>query len=222
MNWSVTNIMKINKTKNSFEKKKKIGEVNTFLIILLTYAFLLPFLLIIGIELQKQIIEINFDLLYQAFSFDYAIPALLLFISFVIIFYYQHFYFKRQIIKQDLKCFFCEKKAIVELYKIPDFFIVFGLPICEQHVKALDENPNELLYNEQKLFKKTKTIILRLNLLIIASGFISLWYFGFIFGLNGNLSLIILIYVLFTIQIVLYFYLSVRMFIKIRNGIEKL
>lgn len=63
MNWSITNIMKINKTKDSFEKKKKIGGMNTFLIILLTYAFLLPILLIFGIELQKQIIEINFDLL---------------------------------------------------------------------------------------------------------------------------------------------------------------
>jgi len=197
--------------------------LNTFLIILLTYAFLLPILLIFGIELQKQIIEINFDLLInKVVLFYYAPSALVLFIFFVIIFYYQHFYFKRQIIKQDLKCLFCEKKAIVELYKIPDFFIIFGLPICEQHVKALDENPNELLYNEQKLFKKTKTIILRLNILIIVSGFISLWYFGFIFGLDGNISLITLIYFLFTIQIVLYFYLSVRMFIKIRNRIEKL
>lgn len=216
--------MKINKTKNSFEKeeKKNIGGMNTFLIILLNYAFLLPILIIFGIELQKQIIEIDIDLLYQAASFNYVTPALVLAISFVTFFYYQHFYFKRQIIKQDLKCFFCEKKAIVELYKIPNFFIIFGLPICEQHIKALDENPKELLYYEQKLYKKTNTIILRLNILIAISGFISLWYFGFIFGLNGNISLITLIYVLFTIQIVLHFYLSVRMFIKIRNGIEKL
>jgi len=215
--------MKINKTKNSFEKKKiYIGGLNTFLIILLNYTFFLPILLFFGIELQKQIMEINFDLLYQTVSLSVIIPIVVLSIFFLTFFYYQHFYFKRQIIKQDLKCLFCEKKAIVELYKIPNFFIIFGLPICEQHAKALDENPNELLYNEQKLFKKTKTIILRLNVLIIASGFISLWYFGFIFGLDGNISLITLIYFLFTIQIVLHFYLSVRMFIKIRNGIEKL
>ena len=216
--------MKINDTKKSFEKlkKKKIGGMNTFLIILLNYAFFLPILLIFGIDLQKQIMEITFDVLFQAATFDYVIPALVLVISFFTIFYYQHFYYKRQIIKQDLKCFFCEKKAIVELYKIPNFFIIFGLPICEQHVKALDENPNELLYNEQKLYKKTNTRILWLNILITASGFISLWIFGFNFGLYGNISLMILTYILFTIQIVLYFYLNVRMFIKIRNGIEKL
>ncbi len=216
--------MEITDTKKSSEKSKKknIGELYTFLIILLNYAFFLPILLIFGIDLQKQIMEISFDVLYLAASLDYVLPAIVLVISFFTFFYYQHFYFKRQIIKQDLKCVFCEKKAIVELYKIPNFFIIFGLPICDHHVKALDENSNELLYNEQKLYKKTNTRILRLNILIIASGFISLWYFGFNFGLYGNIPLITLIYVLFTIQIVLFFYLSVRMFIKIRNGIEKL
>lgn len=212
--------MKIHETKKSFEKSKKkfIGKFS-FLVILLNYAFFLPILLIFGIDLQKQIMEIKFDLLYQAVSLDYIIPALVLVISFITIFYYQRFYFKGQIIKQDLKCVFCEKKAIFELYKIPNFFIIFGLPICEQHAKLLDENPNELLYNEQKLYKKTNTIILWLNILIIASGIISLHYFGLIFGLNGNIPIITLIYVLFTIQIVLYLYLIVRMFIKIRNGI---
>ncbi len=217
--------MEITNAKKSFEKeeKKNIGGMNTFLIILLNQTFFLPFLLIIGIELQKQIMEINFDLLInKVVLFYYAPSALVLFISFVTIFYYQHFYFKRQIVKQGLKCFFCEKKAISEIYIIPHFFIAFGLPICEHHVKALDETPNELLYDEQKLYKRTNTRILWLNILIIASGLISLWYFGFIFGLNGNISLITLIYVLFTIQIVLHFYLSVSMFIKIRNGIEKL
>ena len=212
--------MKINKTKNSLEKKKKIGKKYTFLTILLNYALFLPILLLFGIELQKHVTEITFDSIYQTVSLNYVIPAFILVVSFIIIFYYQRFYFKKQIIKQDLKCFFCEKKAIVDLFKIPYICIIFGLPICEQHIKVLDENPNELLYNEQKAYKKHNRILLWLNVLLVASGLISLWYFGLTFGLNGNISLITLIYVLFTIQIGLHFYLSVRMLIKIRNGIE--
>ena len=213
--------MKINKKKNSFEKKN-IGGMNTFLIILLYPAIFLPILLIFGIKLQLLTIEITFDLLYQAVSFDYIIPALVLVISFVTIFYYQHIYFKRQIVKQDLKCVFCETKAIVELYKIPNFFIIFGIPLCEHHAKILDENPNVLLYSEQKFYKKYNRIILWLNILIVASGIISLHSFGLIFGLKGNISLITLIYILFTIQVVLYLYLNLRMFINVRKGIEKL
>ncbi len=210
--------------KKSLEKSKKknIGDLYTFPTIFLTYAFLLPILLILGIELHKQINVSDWDAL-EAAVLPYLAPYVFLGLIFtLIIFFYQRFYYKKQIIKKDLECFFCEKKAISEIYKIPHFFIVFGLPICKQHVKALDENPNELLYFEQKLYKKTNTRMLWLNILIIASGIISLWYFGFNFGLNGNIPLIILIYVLFTIQIVLYFYLCVSMFIKIRNGIDKL
>ena len=199
----------------------EINKTNAFLIVLLNYAFLLPILLIFGIELQKLITEITWDLLYLIALFDYVIPALLLAISFVLILYYQHFYYKRKIIKQNLKCVFCEERAIVELFKIPNFYIIFGLPICEQHLEALDETPSELLYNEQRLYNKHNKIVLRLNILLVASGLVSLWYFGTIFDLNGNVSLIALIYVLFTTQFGLHFYLSVRVFIKIRNGIEK-
>lgn len=216
--------MEINDTKKSFEKSKKknIGELYTFLTILLNHAFFLPTLLIFGIELQKQIMEINFELLYIAFLFYYVISALVILFFFLVIFYYQHFYLKKQIKKQDLKCVFCEKKAIVELYKIPNFFIIFGIPICEQHAKLLDENPNELLYKEQKLYKKYRSIIIWLNIFIIASGIIILSYFGLFYSLTGNISIIIIIYFLFAIQIVLYFYLYIIMFIKLRNGFKKL
>jgi len=216
--------MKIDEGQKLFEKseKKSIGGVNTLFIIVLNHAFFLPILLILGIELQTQINEFNFDLFYETFSFYYVISALVILFFFLTIFYYQRFYLKKQILKHDLNCFFCEKRAIVELYKIPNFFINFGIPICEQHVKVLDENINNLLYKEQKLYKKYKLITIWLNIFIIAFEIISLICFGFLFGLFGNVSLIILTYILFTLQIFLYFFLYMKMFLKIRNGINKL
>ncbi len=217
--------MKIKEGQKLFEKseKKSIGGVNTLFIILLNHAFFLPILLILGIELQNQINEFNFDLFYEAFLYYYVISALVILFFFLIIFYYQRLYLKKQILKHELECFFCEKKAVVELYKIPNFFIDFGIPICEQHVKELDENIiNNLLYKEQKLYKKNRLIIIWLNIFIITFEIISLIYFGLLFGLNGNISLIILTYVLFVLQVFLYFFLYMRMFLKIRNGIKKL
>ena len=218
--------MEIAGTKKSLEelksKNKIIKDLYSFLTILLTYAWLLPILLIFGIILQQPINASDWEALEGA-VLPYAIFSLFLgaVVALTIIFS-QRFYYKKQIIKQNLKCSFCEQEPIGELYKIPNFFIVFGLPICEQHVKSLDEYPGELLYKEQRLYKKTNTRILRLNIFIVVSGYISLWYFGFVFGLSGNLPLIVLIFVLFAIQTGLYFYLSIRAFIKIRNGIEKL
>ncbi len=72
--------MEITNVKKSFEKSKKknIGELYTFLtILLINYAFFLPVLLIFGIDLQKQIMEITFDVLYQAVSLDYVFSTFL-------------------------------------------------------------------------------------------------------------------------------------------------
>lgn len=210
---------------NSYEKskKKKIGEFYNFLKILLSYSYLLPILLIIGITMQNHLMEdINWDFLYNVVIFASIIWALILGFFFLTIFYVQYFYYKKQIIKQELKCVLCEKKGIIELHKIPNFFITFGIPICEEHAKLLDENPEILLYKEQKLYKKYNRIIFWLNILIIAFGMISLAYFGYVFGFYGNIPLNILIYLLFAIELFLYFFLNIRMFLKIRTGIKKL
>ena len=214
----------MNEKKNSFEKSKKknFGEYYSFFKVLLNYSFLLPILLIFGITLQNHLmVDIDWDFLYNTVLFTVLIWALVLGFSYLAILYLHNLYYKRQIIKQNLLCVLCEKEAIVELYKIPNFFITFGLPLCEHHAKSLDENPEIFLYREQNLYKKYNLIIFWFNILIILFGFISLAYFGYVYGFNRNIPLIILIYLLFAIEIFFYIFLYIRMFLSIISGIKK-
>jgi hypothetical protein len=165
--------------------------------------------------------DIDWDFLYIAALFAVSIWVLVLGFSYLAIFYLHNLYYKRQIIKQNLLCALCEKEAIAELYKIPNFFINFGIPLCEQHAKSLDENLEIFLYREQNLYKKYNWIIFWFNILIILFGFISLVYFGYVYGFNRNIPLTILIYLFFAIEIFFYIFLYVRMFLLIITGIKK-
>lgn len=215
----------MNEKNSSFEKsrKKNFGEFYSFLEILLSYSFLLPFLLIFGIILQTHLmIDIDWNFLYNTALYAIVICALVLAFSFLTISYFHNLYYRRHVIKHNLKCAICEKEAIVGIYKIPNFFIIFGIPLCEEHTKSLDENLELFFYKEQKLYKNYNRIIFWLNILIIAFGFISSAYFGYFFGFTGNIPLNILIYLLFAIELFLYFFLNTRMFLLIRNGIKNL
>ncbi|MFW9772035.1 MAG: hypothetical protein ACFFFB_05085 [Candidatus Heimdallarchaeota archaeon] len=203
--------------------KKKVGEIYSFLNLVLGYAFLLPTLLIFGITLQTHLMEdIDWEFLYNAVTFPFIISALLLITFYMAITLSYKSYYKRQITKHGLKCVLCEKNAIIELYKIPYFFITFGIPLCEQHAKSLDENPEIFLYKEQKLYKKYNRIILWFNILIIAFGLINLIYFGYFYGFIGNIPLNILIYLLFAFELLFHFFLYIRMFLLVRAGISSL
>lgn len=228
--------MKINKIKNSFErsKKKNIGNFS-FLLILLNQAFYLPILLIFGVEILKIIDYNNFNsndglifilFILLEFSKDYFFYFLIWWGSFyIIVLYYKYFLLKKLTTIQQLECFFCEKKVSTELVKvfsgISPFFIIFGIPICEQHIKILVEGPKRVLIKGWKIFKKYRSIIRWFNILIIVSGIISISYLGFVYGSSGKLIIIILIFVLFPIQLILYFYLSIRMYIEIKKNLNK-
>jgi hypothetical protein len=214
----------MNDMNNSFEKSKKknFGEYYSFFIVFLRYFFLLPILLIFSITLHTHLTkDINWDFINNTALFPLLIWTLVLCFSYLTIFYFHNLYYKQQITKKNLSCALCEKEAIVELYKIPNFFITFGIPLCEQHAKSLDENPEIFLYREQNLYKKYNRIIFWFTILTILFGFINLIYFGNVYGFNKNIPLTILIYLLFTIETFFYFFLYIRMFLSIITGIRK-
>ncbi|MFX1469184.1 MAG: hypothetical protein ACFFB8_11015 [Promethearchaeota archaeon] len=221
--------MKIdNEVEFSENLEKKIVVKFLFIQIILNETiFALPILLFLGIELHKRIMEINlvsslYDVLSYPLLFDYIIYSIIICIFIILAILYQRYYFRKKTIKQDLKCVYCEKKATLKFIKKPHFFIDIGIHLCEHHSKELDDNPSEFLGKEQRLYKKYKTIILWLSILLIASGVISLYSFGSFFGVNGNISLVILIYIHFTIQVTLFFYLHARVCKKIRYEIKNL
>lgn len=125
---------------------------------------------------------------------------------------------------RELKCFFCEKNAKMGLFfvSLPSFYRFFGIPICEQHRKLVIEDQNTILMEGQGIYKRYTFLIRWVNVLIIVFGIINISFIIFFYDSNGILIIIILISILFPLQLILYFYLSVRMFIKIRNRIEKL
>ena len=225
--------MKNHETKKSFEKsQKKIGSF-AFLLILLNQAFYLPILLTYGIvTLQLNTYFVNGSLEgWEIVYFLFIIISMLTFMELVIFFCFFIFTYiffntlKYYIIRKksrELKCFFCEKNAKMGFFSVglPSFYRIFGIPICEQHRKVVIEDRNTFLIEGQRIYKRYTFLIRWVNVLIIVFGIISISIIIFFYNSNGLLIIIILISILFPMQLILYFYLCVRMFIKIRNGIE--
>ena len=227
--------MKINETNESYEnsEKKNISKFS-FLLILLNQAFYLPILLVYGIEV------IRFDIYFvngalegwEIIYFLFIVIPIVAFMElgiFVYLFLLVYIFFnilKYYIIRKksrELKCFFCEKNAKMGLFfvSLPSFYRFFGIPICEQHRKLVIEDRNTILMEGQRIYKRYTFLIRWVNVLIIVSGIISISSIIFFFDSNGKLIIIILILILFPIQLILYFYLSIRMYIETKKNLNK-
>ncbi len=219
------------------DSEKKIVKNFSFLLILLNQAFFLPILLIYGIEAFRTSAYLISGTL-EGWGIVYFLFFLLPFVTFLELQYFfllfisaylcfnlvNYFIIRKK--SRHSKCFFCENDAKMGFIKIfwglPSFFSFFGIPICEQHRKLLGEDRNKILIEEQRIYKRYTFLIRWLNVLIIVFGMItisiSLFSFGIFFVEN---NLIILSCALFVMQVVLYVYLCIRMFLKIKKGINQ-
>ncbi len=231
--------MKINKKNGSYKSsEKKIINNFSFFTVLLRQAFYLPILLIFGVEILRFITYFNYQFINRVtigfFLFlivfitftDFTSYFFIWWVSLLILFScYERYVFKKKIEFQKLDCFFCKKKAITKLIKIflgmPIFFIIFRIPICEQHLELLVEDPKKILIEGQKINKRYRSIIQWLNILIIVYGIVSIYSIGLLYGPNGKIIIIILVFVLFTIQLIFYIYLCKKMYIETKKNLSK-
>ncbi len=237
--------MKIKKTNELFENsEKKIVKNLSFVLILLNQAFFLPILLRYGKYIFRFIMDMSDNIInntWGGWEIGYFLFILLPFITFVDLQYFfmgwifvycffniLKYYFIRKKSKNS-RCCFCEKKAKMAFFKcflrVPSFFRFFGIPICEYHSELVINDHNIFLIEGQRIYKRYTFLIRWINILIIISGIIilsiSLFSFQMIHIAENRNILIILSYIFFIVQVVLYVYLNVSMFLKVKKGINK-